>query len=102
MVAKLVPTKVVNTTPKAREAVDREWDNLIGRDCWDIKEARRWKDVKAEANAEKRIIHLGSLLELCYLKGSELSALEQKYKGRVVFLGDRAKDQQGQRPCLKT
>ena len=38
---------------------------------------------------------MGSLLELCYLKGSELSELEQKYKGRVAFLGDRVKDQHG-------
>ena len=41
--------------------------------------------------------HLGSLMELCYLKGSELDEndLGRKFKGRVVFLGDRVKDQYG-------
>ena len=44
-----------------------------------------------------KTIHLGSLLELCYLKGSELAPGSEgrKYKGRVVFLGDRVKDQHG-------
>ena len=102
MVAKLVPTKQVKNIPEARAAVDKEFDNLVKRDCWRIEEARPWREVKAEANAQvdprtgkPKVIHLGSLLELCYLKGSELSELERKYKGRVVFLGDRVKEQHG-------
>ena len=82
MVARLIPTKQVKTNDKAKAAIRKEWDNLVARDCWDIKEARPWKEVKAEANADQRIIHLGSLLELCYLKGSELSELERKYNER--------------------
>ena len=48
MVAKLVPTKVVNNTPKARAANDKEWDNLAGRDCWDTREAKLWRKVKPD------------------------------------------------------
>jgi hypothetical protein len=47
--------------------------------------------------AETRKLHIGSLLELCYEEGSELSSGDEKrtFKGRVVFLADRANDQYG-------
>ena len=35
------------------------------------------------------------MYEQCYLKHSELSEEHQKLKGRVVFLGDRVRDQYG-------
>ena len=59
--------------------------------------AEPWRVVKERANRNGVTIHLGSLLELCYLKGSELHVDDpgRKYKGRVVFLGDRVKDQHG-------
>ena len=37
--------------------------------------------VQDKANKSNDIIHLGSLLELCYLRGSVLPKEEQKYKG---------------------
>ena len=42
-------------------------------------------------------MHLGSLCELVYLKGTELPEghKDRKLKGRVVFLGDRVRDQFG-------
>ena len=41
--------------------------------------------------------HIGSLHELCVEKGSELEPGNpaRKFKGRVVFLGDRVKDEHG-------
>ena len=36
--------------------------------------------------------HFGTLMALCFLKGSELAVALQKYKGRVVFRGDDVKD----------
>ena len=53
--------------------------------------------VKKRADDKGILFHLGSSLELCYLKGSELEEghPERKYKGRVVFPGDRVKDQYG-------
>ena len=44
LVAKLVPSKQVKTNEKARAAIDKEWDNLVARDCWDIKDAEPWRD----------------------------------------------------------
>ena len=80
----------------AKAAIESEWEKLLRRQCFFLEEARDWKSVKAEAAAQNKLIHLGSLLELCYEKHSELAASEgRKYKGRVVFLGDRVKDQFG-------
>ena len=51
----------------------------------------------AEANRAGETIHIGSLHEICVEKGSELPEdhPDRKYKGRVVFLGDRVRDQHG-------
>ena len=53
--------------------------------------------MKAEANQKGQDVHVGSLHELLVEKGSELPVGDKnrKYKGRVVFLGDRVKDAEG-------
>ena len=50
-----------------------------------------------EARHEGRGVHIGSLHELLVEKGSELpeGSPGRKYKGMVVFLGDRVKDGDG-------
>ena len=50
-----------------------------------------------ESKQRKRIVHLGSLCELIYLKGSELPKghKDRKLQGRIVFLGDRVRGQFG-------
>ena len=74
-----------------------EWDKLIVQKCWDAAKVREWKDVRREAGGDLENIHIGSLHELCVEKGSELpdGASGKKYKGRVVFLGDRVRDGAG-------
>ena len=56
-----------------------------------------WEKVRREANNVGETIHVGSLHEFCTEKGSELAIdhPDRKYKGRVVFLGDRVTDQSG-------
>ena len=97
MVAELVKDKNALNSDGARQAANKEWTNLEGRTCWDLTRVCKWSDVKRQANKEKRIVHLGSLCELVYQKGSELPEghPDRKLKGRVVFLGDRARDQFG-------
>ena len=69
MVAQLVNDKEVLDSKEVRDACDKEWNNLLSRNCWDIKKAEKWSVVKAQAKGET--IHLGSLCELCYLEGSD-------------------------------
>ena len=82
----------------ADDAVKLEWNKLEKKGCWDPDEVRSLRDVMAEAIADDKDIHIGSLHELCVEKGSELSVghINRKYKGRVVFLGDRVRDAYGQ------
>ena len=41
-------------------------------------------------------VHFASLMDICHLKNAaELEAKHQKYKGRVVLLGDIEKDDSG-------
>ena len=70
-------------------------ENLEERGCWNKKMARPLSEVIKEANKAGKTIHIGSMLELLYLKNSELAVEAQKLKGRVVFLGDRVRDQYG-------
>ena len=72
-------------------------ENLEGRECWDLSKVVRWDEVCKWANHNEHFAHLGDLCELVYLKGSELPVghTGRKLKGRVVFLGDRVRDQFG-------
>jgi hypothetical protein len=62
---------------------------LKDKGVWAIDKAEPWSVVKKRCGNKK--IHIGSLLEPCYEKGSELEETDsrRKFKGRVVFLGDR-------------
>ena len=102
MVARTVGRKEYNEQPKAREEMAKEWNKLrnINGDegvcAWDEADVREWQDVLSNSK-DKSKLHIGSLHELCVEKGSELEAGDpnRKYKGRVVFLGDRVKDGNG-------
>ena len=95
MAAQLVKDKETLKSQAVRDAVTKEWDNLVGRQCWDLSKAEKLSEVRKRADREGKLIHIGSLCELCYLKGSELEGKEKKYTDRVVFLGGRVRDQHG-------
>jgi len=63
--------------------------------CWDEKGVRPWAEVSAEARADNRKQHVGRIFEICVEKNSELAVDDpsRKYKGRVVFQGNQAKDE---------
>ena len=97
LVARSVSRREVRETPQADEACRKEWDRLEKIGCWDPASVGEWQKLRREANAAGEIIHVGSLHEFCTEKGSELAIdhPDRKYKGRVVFLGDRVTDQAG-------
>ena len=76
--------------------MDTEWHKLRniggeeGVSAWDEYGVREWRQVRDDCS-DLNNLHVGSLHELCVEKGSELELgnKERKYKGRVVFLGDR-------------
>ena len=68
MVATLIPSKKVESMKvngvTGRQAINNEWENLSKRGCWDETRMKKLVDVIREAEQERRIIHIGSMLEL--------------------------------------
>ena len=57
--------------------------------------SQKQKKVIDEVRNKNRKFQFESLMDLCYLKNSELEPQYQKYKGRVVFRSDIVKDDSG-------
>jgi hypothetical protein len=85
----------ISREPKAKEALQKEWDRLIARGVWDTRPGavREWRDVATAARNDGSGAHMGMLFEICVEKGSELAPEFRKYKGRVVFQGNAVKNQ---------
>ena len=94
-VARNVSHKERREEPKAQAAMKKEWDNLRNKGCWDEDNPRDWYQIRKEAKASGKTVHMGRLVPLCVEKNSELSPDDpaRKYKGRVVFQGNMVKDQ---------
>eukprot|EP00435_Cladocopium_sp_Y103_P074011 s55_g46.t1 len=84
-VARLVHKDEVAKNPKAKAALDKEWENLRTKGVWDESRVRECKSIVDEARKRGETVHLGRIFEACYEKGSELPADDprRKYKGRT-------------------
>ena len=58
-VARLVSKEEVARNPKAKAALDKEWDNLRNNGVWDEKRVRECRDIVAEARRSNETVHLG-------------------------------------------
>ena len=94
-VARLVPKDEVRRNPKAKAALDKEWENLRTKGVWDESRVKECKSIVEEARKNGETVHLGRIFEACYEKGSELPADDprRKFKGRTVFQGNNVRDQ---------
>ena len=94
-VARLVPKDEVRNNPKAKAALDKEWENLRTKGVWDESRVRECKSIVDEARKNGQTVHLGRIFEACYEKGSELPPDDprRKFKGRTVFQGNNVRDQ---------
>ena len=94
-VARLVSKDEIASNPKAKAALDKEWENLRTKGVWDEKSVRECRDIVAEARREGKAVHLGRIFEACYEKGSELPEPDprRKFKGRTVFQGTHVRDE---------
>ena len=95
MVHMPIPINKANKIPDAKAAVDAEWQAHMDKKPWDVTKVRPKAEVIAEANAKNESVHFGYRMDLCHLKHAELDPSLQKYKGRVVFRGDRVRDETG-------
>ena len=95
MVHMPIPIQKANKIPAAKAAVDAEWQAHMDKKTWDVSKVRPKAEVIAEATAKNESVHFGYLMDLCHLKHAELDPSLQKYKGRVVFRGDKVRDETG-------
>ena len=99
MVHTPIPIPQAMKIPKARDAVQAEWDKLVRKKAWDVTTVRPRQSVIDEANKENTKVHFGSLMDLCHEKHSELNhgkpSDQRTYKGQVVFRGDQVRDETG-------
>ena len=96
--ARSVTKSEMLTHPKAKAAMQLEWDRLRAQGdhgVWDESKVMEWDEVKRGAIRDKKTVHLGRIFELCFEKHPELpeSNKLRKFKGRVVFQGNEVKDQ---------
>ncbi|CAE7341728.1 unnamed protein product [Symbiodinium natans] len=94
-VARVVGPKEIESTPAAKEAMDREWKKLADKSCWLEKKVREYRDVAAEAKHKNVKAHFGKIFEICSVKGDELpdGHPQKKWKGRSVFQGNNVQDE---------
>ena len=95
LVHKFIPFPQAMKIPAAKAAVDKEWEKLEKISAWNLTKVKSKKQVIEEARTSGATVHFASLMDTCHLKNAELEARQQKYKGRVVFLGDTVKDNSG-------
>ena len=95
MVTKLLSRAEMLSSPQALEAVRKEADGLRAVPVWDEQNPREFADVQAEARRTGTKVHFGKLMSIASIKFYELAQHLQKMKGRIVYRGDCAKDEEG-------
>ena len=94
-VHKLLDRKEWQGNPQCRQAVLNEADALVAAGTWSLDTVTEKDDLIAKSKRDKSPIHMGELLQLCSIKHAELEPQCQKYKGRICYRGDNAKDEHG-------
>ncbi|CAE7436520.1 unnamed protein product, partial [Symbiodinium sp. CCMP2592] len=94
-VTRNLPRKEWTANPKAVEAVKAEAAGLRNNETWDDSTARLLGDLKREARQTNRNVKIADILTLCGEKFSELPEEFRKFKGRVVYRGDKIYDELG-------
>jgi hypothetical protein len=95
MVTRLLDRSEAMGNPRAIEAIQKEANGLLAKGTWDLATVREKDDVVAEARANREKTHIGSLMTICSEKFAELEEQFRVLKGRVVYRGDSAKDEEG-------
>ena len=103
LVARPVHKPEVRQTPAAQAALHKEWQCLRDMRCWDEAKVADWSDVRARAKAAGEKRHRVRALATCVGKNSELPPQHpaRKFKGRVVFEGNRVVDEHRQAALFK-
>ena len=97
-----VPMGKAKMIPKAKAAVDKEWNDLIEGSrrtgpAFDFKSVRPRREVIAEAQETGKKKHFATVMDFGHENNSEMMLRDDQkvYKGRVVLRGDNVKEEDG-------
>ena len=95
MVSRPVGRAEIESNPKAKEAMLKEWKGLRDQEVFDFTMVREYDDVVAEAKKSKKEVHMARVHGICVEKNYQLSEDNpgRKFKGRGVLLGNQVKNQ---------
>ena len=95
MVSRPVGRAEIESNPKAKEAMLKEWKGLRDQEVFDFTMVREYDDVVAEAKKNKKEVHMARVHGICVEKNYQLSEDNpgRKFKGRGVLLGSQVKNQ---------
>ena len=90
--------KEFTQSDNAMKAYWKEWGNLEAKETWDWNSLDEWDNIAAEARLTGKEIHFGYLFGRMVEKGAEFLEGDPRryFKYRVVFQGNRVKDQNWQ------
>ena len=95
MVTKLLSRAEMLSSTEALAAVRAEADGLRSVPTWDEDNPREFEDVRRESRQSGVKVHFGKLMTIASIKFYELAKHLQKMKGRILYRGDCAKDEEG-------
>ena len=95
MVSRPVGRAEIDSNPKAKEAMLKEWKGLRDQQVFDFSMVREYDDVVAEAKKDKKEVHMARVHGICVEKNYQLPESDpgRKFKGRGVLLGNQVKNQ---------
>ena len=95
MVSRPVGRAEIESNPKAKEAMKKEWRGLHDQEVFDFTVVREYDDVVAEAKKNSTEIHMARVHGICVEKNYQLPEgnPSRKFKGRGVLLGNQVKNQ---------
>ena len=95
MVSRPVGRAEIESNPKAKEAMLKEWKGLRDQEVFDFSMVREYDEVVAEAKKNKKEIHMARVHGICVEKNYQLPEGNpgRKFKGRGVLLGNQVKNQ---------
>ena len=94
-VARPVGKKELLQSKGAQASMKAKWGSLRSKVVWDETNVREWSDVAKGAQDAGVEVNFGYLFGICVEKNSELPLghPKRKFKGRVVFQGNRVTNQ---------
>ena len=94
-VSKALSHAEVAQCPEVQKAIRAEADGLLPMNTWDESSVRDKQRVIDDAKRTGRHTVIGDLLVIGSIKFFERDKSFWKYKGRICYRGDAAKDQKG-------